>query len=90
MAAVMPGKLLADVLAGAMRSDASGTVDGDPDSVPYTWPRTSAAPLTDDFGRLFPGNPGNASNILFTQCWNVTDQPAGMLHMSSTPPVLQI
>ena len=42
----------------------------------YGWARNSSAPLTDDYGRPFPGNPLNGSNALFTRCWNATDQPA--------------
>ena len=64
----------------------TGTVLGNSSGVPYSlqdlggsvynWNRNTSAPLVDDYGRQFPGNILNGSDVLFTQCWNASDQPA--------------
>ena len=39
----------------------------------YTHETYSSDPAVDDYNRTFPGNVLNATNQLFTQCWNQTD-----------------
>ena len=67
----------------------TGTVLGNSSGVPYSlqdlggsvysWDRKISAPFVDDYGRQFPGNILNDSNVLFTQCWNASDQPANQV-----------
>ena len=67
----------------------TGTVLGNSSGVPYplqdlggsvySLNRNTTAPLEDDYGRPFPGNVLNSSNVLFTQCWNASDQPANQV-----------
>ena len=67
----------------------TGTVLGNSSGVPYplqdlggsvyNWDRNTSAPLVDDYGRQFPGNVLNGSDVLFTQCWNASDQPANQV-----------
>ncbi|DBB17410.1 TPA: hypothetical protein ACH3X3_014441 [Trebouxia sp. C0006] len=40
---------------------------------PYQFTTFSGQPPLDDFNRSFPGNPLNSSDVVFTQCWNLTD-----------------
>ena len=39
----------------------------------YDFQTVSNEPPADSFGRLFPGNVLNSSQLLFTDCWNTTD-----------------
>ena len=38
----------------------------------YDFPTISNTPPLDDYGRIFPGNVLNATQQMFTQCWNQT------------------
>ncbi len=39
----------------------------------YQFQTVSNEPPADSFGRIFPGNVFNSSQLLFTDCWNTTD-----------------
>ena len=39
----------------------------------YQFQTVSNEPPADSFGRNFPGNVLNSSQVLFTDCWNATD-----------------
>ena len=39
----------------------------------YQFQTVSNEPPADSFGRIFPGNVLNSSQVLFTDCWNTTD-----------------
>lgn len=39
----------------------------------YQFQTVSNEPPADSFGRMFPGNVLNSSQLLFTDCWNTTD-----------------
>ena len=41
----------------------------------YDFRTVSSEPPADSFGRVFPGNVLNSSQVLFTDCWNTTDSP---------------
>ena len=37
---------------------------------PYTKPTVTGKPFLDDRNRTFPGNAGNATDVLDVQCWS--------------------
>ncbi len=46
---------------------------------PYQFTNFSGQPPLDDFNRSFPGNSLDARDVVFTQCWNLTDSLVWLL-----------
>jgi len=46
---------------------------------PYQFTTFSGQPPLDDFNRSFPGNSLDSRDVVFTQCWNLTDSLVWLL-----------